>query len=121
MTLVKHDEAGNARSFDLDREVWVMLVGFPEDLKYSEIVAKVVFGFGIMVDWHEVENLARVVVKVYLSDDAKIPASVKVNAGLPKKGHSWTVPYFTLKRKDISTPVNEEGFAMFGPLHPHPP
>ena len=47
------------------------------------MVAKAVSGFGIMVDWHEMESLAGVVVKVYLNDDAKIPYSVKVNAGLP--------------------------------------
>lgn len=36
-----------------------------------------------LVHWHEVENLGKVVVKVYFNDDAKIPGSVKVNAGLP--------------------------------------
>lgn len=50
MSVIKHDEADNARSFDLDREAWVMLVGFPEDLKHSARVAKAVLGFGIMVD-----------------------------------------------------------------------
>lgn len=49
MTLVKHDEADNARSFDLDREAWVMLVGFPEDLKSAAIIAKAVSRFGILV------------------------------------------------------------------------
>jgi hypothetical protein len=38
-----------------------------------------------MVHWHEPGNLAGVVVKVYLNDDANIPDSVKVNAGLPRK------------------------------------
>jgi hypothetical protein len=33
MTVVKHDAGDNARSFDLDREAWVLLVAFPEDLK----------------------------------------------------------------------------------------
>jgi hypothetical protein len=33
MTVVKHDESDNAHSFDLDREAWVMLVGFSKDLK----------------------------------------------------------------------------------------
>lgn len=40
MTLVKHDEADNARSFDLDCEARVMLVGFPEDLKSAAIITK---------------------------------------------------------------------------------
>lgn len=50
--------------------------------KNTTIIAKAVSAFGILVYWHETSNLARVVVKVYLKDDAKIPDSVKVNAGL---------------------------------------
>lgn len=33
MSVHKCDEGDNAHSFDLDREAWVMLVGFPEDLR----------------------------------------------------------------------------------------
>jgi len=83
MTVIKHDEGDNVRSYDLDREAWVMLVGFPEDLKNGPIIAKAVLGFGVLVYWHESNNLARVVAKVYLNDNAKIPYSVKINAGLP--------------------------------------
>ena len=88
MTVVKHDESDNARTFDLDREAWIMLVGFLEDLRNAPMIARAVSGFGIMVHWHELETLARVVVKVYLNDEAKIPYSVKVNGGLPQKGRS---------------------------------
>ena len=73
MSVVKHDQVENVRSFDLDREAWVMLVGFPEDLKNAVVIAKAVSGFGILVYWHDTNNLARVVAKVYLNDDAKIP------------------------------------------------
>ena len=61
----------------------MLLVGFLKDLKNSVGIAKVVSGFGILMHWHEPDNLARVDAKVYLIDDAKIPDSVKVNAGLP--------------------------------------
>ena len=76
MSVHKHDEGDNGRSFDLDREAWVMLVDFPKDLKNGVARAKAVSGFGILVYWHETDNLARVVAKVYLNDDAKIPDSV---------------------------------------------
>lgn len=102
MSVIKHDEAENARSFDLDREAWVMLVGFPEDLKNAVVVAKAVSGFGILVHWHDSENLARVAAKVYLNDDARITDSVKVNAGLPHKSRSWTVPCYVLKKQNVS-------------------
>jgi hypothetical protein len=120
MRVIKHDEAENARSFDLDREAWVMLVGFPMDLKDSVNIAKAVSGFGILVQWHEPDNLARVVAKVYLNDDAKIPESIKVNVGLPQKARSWTVPCYILKIQQVSEVQDEEAFVSFGPLHPLP-
>ena len=118
MSVIKHDEAENARSFDLDREAWVLLVGFPEDLKDSVGIAKAVSGFGILVHWHELHNLARVVAKVYLNDDSKIPDSVKVNAVLPQKGRSWTVRCFILKKQSVTELQDEEAFVTTGPLHP---
>lgn len=88
MRLIKHDEGENVHSYNLDREAWVMLVGFPKDLKCDSIIAKAVSGFGILMYWHETDNLARVVAKVYLDDDAKIPYFVKINAGMPQIGCS---------------------------------
>lgn len=38
---------------DLDCVAWVLLVGFPEDLKNAVVIAKVVSGFGILVHWHD--------------------------------------------------------------------
>jgi hypothetical protein len=101
MSVIKHDEADSARTFDMDREAWVLLVGFLKDLKNSIGIAKAISGFGILVHWHEPDNLARVVAKVYLNDDAKILDSVKVNVGLPQMGRSWTVPCFILKKQSV--------------------
>ena len=40
--IIKQDEAEKVRSFDLDREAWVMLIGFQEDLRNAAVIAKVV-------------------------------------------------------------------------------
>lgn len=108
MIVIKHDEGDNACSFDLDREAYVMLVGIPEDLKNSVTIPKAMSGFGILVYWDETTNLAHVVAKVYLNPNAKILVSVKVNAGLPQKGRSWTLPCFVLKQKVVTLPMEEE-------------
>jgi hypothetical protein len=121
MTVVKRDESDNSRSFNLDREAWVMLVGFPEDLKNYANIAKAIAGFGMLVYWHEPDNLARVVAKVYLNDDSKIPGSVKANAGLPPHGKSWTVPCYVLKQRVVPSRQPEEAYVTTGPLHPIPP
>lgn len=49
MSVIKHDEGDNARSYDLDHEAWVMFVGFPEDLENGPIITKAVSEFGILV------------------------------------------------------------------------
>jgi len=85
MSIIKHDEAENARSFDLDREAWVMLIGFPEDIRTGAAIAKAISEFVILVHVHESSTLARIIAKVYVDDEAKFPDSVKVNAGLPPK------------------------------------
>jgi len=121
MTLVKHDEANNARTFNLDHEAWVVLVGFPKDLKCTSIIARVVSRFGILAYWHETSNLACLVAKVYLNDNAKILESIKINAGLPQKGKSWTSPCYVLKNNVVTAPQDEEGYVTTGPLHPIPP
>lgn len=121
MIVLKHDEVNNARSFELDREAWVMLLGFPEDLRCDAIIVKSVSGFGIMVHWHESLSLARVIVKVYLNDGKKVPSSIKVNAGLPTKGRSWSILVFVLKKKNVVELRHEDAFVTIGPLHPMPP
>lgn len=88
------------------------MVGFSEDLKNGAAIAKAVSGFGILVQWHESENLVRVVAKVYLNDDAKIPDSVKVNAGLPQKGRSWIVPCYVFKKQNVVELQDEKLLSM---------
>lgn len=102
LSMYKHDGLLNARSFDLNRQVLVMLVAFPEYLRNDAVIARAVSTFGIMVNWHDIENLARVVVKVYLKDGAKIPDLVKVNVVLPPKGRSWMVPVFVLNKNEVA-------------------
>lgn len=59
-------------------------------------------------------------VKVYLNNDRKILDSVKVNAGLPTKGKSWTVPCYVLKKTNVQEMSDEEAYVTVGPLHPFP-
>lgn len=101
LLFVKHDEAENARSFELDREVWVMLLGYPEDLCSTQLIAKSMSSFRILVNWDDGPSVARVVSKVYINDEKKIPDFVKVNASLPTKARSLTVPCFVLKKSNV--------------------
>lgn len=98
-----------------------MLLGFPEDLRNMGTIAKAVSGFGILVHWHPSCTLSRVITKVYLNNEAMIPDFVKVNAGVPKRGRSWTVPVYVLKKTGVQEPPEEEAYVTAGLLHPYPP
>ncbi|CAN6329297.1 unnamed protein product [Urochloa humidicola] len=117
---IKHDEAVNATFQDLDREAWVMLMGFPLDARKNAEIAKAVSGFGLLRYWHDTNYEARIVVRVLLNDDAKIPHDVVVSVGVPPKARSWTCPVFTLKKKNITMLADEEHVLPDGPLHPLP-
>lgn len=58
---------------------------------------------------------------MYLNETAKIPDSVKVNAGVPQRGKSWTSPCYILKKGNIPPLPEEEAYVTVGPLHPAPP
>jgi hypothetical protein len=50
---VKHDEGENAREYDLDREVWLMLLCHPLDARTTTAIAKAVSGFAMLRHMHE--------------------------------------------------------------------
>jgi len=119
LRFIRHDEAENARAFAIDREAMILILAFPEDLRHTQHVAKAVSQFGILIGWDDTQP-GCVIAKVYLNDDAKIPSSIKLITGLPPNGKSWTSPCYILKRSNITTLPDEEGFVTIGPLHPFP-
>uniref|UniRef100_K3ZZU5 Uncharacterized protein n=1 Tax=Setaria italica TaxID=4555 RepID=K3ZZU5_SETIT len=117
---IKHDEVMNARLHDLDREAWVMLMGYPLDAKNNTAFAKAVAGFGLLRYWHDTNYRAIIVVRVFLHDDAKIPHDVTVSVGLPSCVRSWTCPIFALKKKNVTMLADEDPVPEYGPMHPLP-
>lgn len=65
-------------------------------------------------------NEAHIVVKVNLSDGAKIPHAVLVSAGLPPKARSWLCPAYVLKYKSVTRLGDEQPTPATGPLFPLP-
>lgn len=116
----KHDEGKNARFQDMDREAWVMIMSFPADARNNSSISKAVAGFGLLRYWHDTNNEARIVAKINLSENAKIPHAVLVSAGLPPKTRSWMCPVFVLKHKNVTMLGDEGVIPSNGPLFPLP-
>lgn len=98
-----------------------MLMSFPGDFKNNEIIAKAVSGFGLLRYWHDTKNIERVVARMLLHDDAKIPHDVTIAVGLPPRIRSWTCPVFILKKKGATLLADEDPVLLDGVLHPLPP
>ena len=78
--------------------------------------------FGILVHYHDSNNLATVVAKVYLSDDGRVPYSMKVNAGLPPVDGNFTMFLNTKTvNKTLFLEANKQGHSDLGAnnLVPH--
>ncbi|KAF8752694.1 hypothetical protein HU200_011935 [Digitaria exilis] len=106
-----------------NREVWIMLMLYPHDAHNNTALAKACAGFGLLRYWYDSKNLARVVCKVHLHDDARIPDDVVVAAGLEPRVRTWTCPIVVLKRKGVTMLQDED---IFPPVdgdiaHPFPP
>jgi hypothetical protein len=46
---VKHDDRENATEYDMDREVWLMLLGYPIDARSTPAIAKAVLALSCSV------------------------------------------------------------------------
>nr|CAB3484103.1 unnamed protein product [Digitaria exilis] len=79
---IKHDEGLHVREHPLDREVWLMMMLFPNDARTNSAIAKAVAGFGLLRYWYDSTNNARVICKVHQNDDARIPDDVLMLAFL---------------------------------------
>ncbi|CAN6311658.1 unnamed protein product [Urochloa humidicola] len=120
MHLIKHYEGVNARAHDLDREAWVMLLNFPLDLRQANHLAKAVAGFGLLSHWHQTNYKARVVVKVYLNDGARIPQAVTMTLGSQPRARSSSFQVYSLRQKDVTFLPDEDPIPEQGPMYPLP-
>lgn len=125
-SFTKHDVGSHVRMHDLDQEIWIMLMLFPNDARNNSTIAKAVAGFGLLRYWYDSTNNACVVCKVRLNDDSKIPDDVVVTAGLEPRVRSWTCPVVIIKRKGVEFLGDEDIFppadgCLAHPVPPPPP
>lgn len=116
----RHDEVTNVRAVDLDRELWLMLLGYPLDAISFSAIAKSIFNFALLKHVHESEVLARVVLKAVLHDERKIPPDVVVSTGFGTQARSFTIPVYVLSKHEIVQVEDEQPVPPHGLAHPLP-
>jgi hypothetical protein len=102
VTFVKHDEGNNASTYDMDREVWLLLLG---------------------CHVHESDglSLSHVIIKVSMSSKSMVPHLIAVGVGDGVKIKTWTVPVYVLSASSVPEMGDEDSFPPAGDLHPLPP
>lgn len=79
-----------------------------------------VAGFGMLMRWHQTNYKARLVVKVYLKDDEKIPQAMTMTMGNPPRARSFSFQVPALCSKDIIVLADEDPVPKNSPMHPLP-
>lgn len=115
LRFIKHDEASNVSAIDMDREAWIMMLGFPNDYREDHEIDKAVSGFAILKHIHRSSNAGRVIVKVLVNKEDDI---LVIAPGDSLRAPTWTIPIFILHAQDLSVYGDEDALPHFGPLHP---
>jgi hypothetical protein len=121
VSFVKHDEGDNALTYDMDREVWLLLLGYPLDARATLAIAKYVASLAMLRHVHDSDVLSRVIIKVSMSSETMVPPSITVGAGDGPKIRTWTVPVYILSASSIPEMGDEDSFLPADGLHPLPP
>jgi hypothetical protein len=88
----KHNEGRNWRQIEYNREVWLMLLGFPLDYLSQENIHNSISSFGKMLTWEEDKsNRNRLLVKAHVTDLGDIPKHIVMSENDGFQGETWSI------------------------------
>lgn len=119
----KHNEGMNWKKFNLARDCWLLLVGFPADLRCMAELNNAVSSFGKLLSWDRAKSTeAAVVIKVRIDALKDIPISLAVTGDVHFQGESWTCPVIIFQEELIGEgPAEEDPIPVDENPHPRPP
>ena len=106
----------------MNRVVWILIVGFPADLRNSQEINHDTLSFGKFLVWDRVKTTdATIVIKVRVVALEDISASVLVSGANNPMGESWTCPIVIIQDHLLGGPAaDEEPIPDNGNPHPRP-
>lgn len=118
----RHNEGMNWRNFEFTRDVWLLIVGFPANLRSFHELSNGTAGFGQLVVCDRFKSSdATVVVRVKIDALRDIPASILVSGAKNFSGQSWTCPVIIFEDMPFGNPPpDEDPVPANGNPHPRP-
>jgi hypothetical protein len=112
ISFVPHDEAPmNFRVVPFTRKRWIMLLGYPLDLKDFATITHACAPFARVLHWNSDDaSLARVILKVFVEDPMEIPRSLVLKMGRESNGHgrSWIAPVYVFNSNLVNVGPTDE-------------
>lgn len=107
----------------LNRDVWILLCGYPFDRRYIQEVSTAVNKFGKFLMWDRVRSTrANLMVKVRVEELRDIPASIVFGEGNDFQTDSLTVLVVILQQQILGVEApDEDPIDPHGNPHPVPP
>lgn len=94
VTFVKHDEGLNMRMPSLGRQIWFLMLAFPQDYQKKFGIDKAVSQFGKLIQWFTPQDpVSSVLVKSWIMSLSLVPSSF-VMRQMGGQRRSWTVPVY---------------------------
>nr|TKW01385.1 hypothetical protein SEVIR_8G176600v2 [Setaria viridis] len=120
---VRHNRGPNARRVLFNRECWLLLIGFPIDSRDIEDIRDAIKSFERLICWQKDNVMARVVVKVRVTELEDIPHYLVFSEGDDFEGISTTVQVEIMQQnmlggqlpdEDIPPPGYDDDFVFPG-------
>jgi hypothetical protein len=107
---VRHNQAHNWRLIDINRECWLMLLGFPLDYWNHESIQSAVGVFGRVVLWENDRNhLAKLLVRARVTNLQDVSHFIVLTDVEGFNGESWTIQCEILEQEMLGQlPADED-------------
>lgn len=105
----KHNEGRNWRTLFFNREVWLMLLGYPFDNWNQDDIEQTIGYFARLISWEfDPAHRARLIIKARVADLESVPQFVVFTDGDEFRGQSWTLQCEIIQHRFLGGQAGDE-------------
>lgn len=105
---VNHNRGANVRRVLFNRECWLMLIGFPPDNRSMDDIKDIIKPFARLICWQRDDVLARIFIKVRVTELSDIPHYIIMSEGDDHEGISFTIQCEIVQQNMLGVQLQDE-------------